>query len=140
MMTPSSLKTLAFRLSPDSDLRQSIKTIAQQQNITAGIILSAIGSLTVVRLRFADQSHPTTISGKHEILTLAGTLSTQGIHLHMTVANSQGECIGGHLLDGCQIYTTVELVIGILPELTFSRKPDDRTGFLELAIEPNPEQ
>jgi uncharacterized protein len=140
MMTPSSLKTLAFRLSPDSDLRQSIKTIAQQENITAGIILSAIGSLTIVRLRFADQSDPTTISGKHEILTLAGTLSTQGVHLHMTVANGQGECIGGHLVDGCQIYTTVELVIGILPELTFSRKIDDRTGFLELAIEPNPEQ
>jgi uncharacterized protein len=139
-MRSSSLQPLAFRLSSDSDLRQAIKAIVQQENITAGIILSAIGSLTVVRLRFADQSHPTTIPGKHEILTLAGTLSTQGAHLHMTVANGQGECIGGHLVDGCQIYTTVELVIGILPELTFARKPDDRTGFLELAIEPNPAQ
>jgi uncharacterized protein len=138
-LKPSSLQTLAFRLSPDGDLRQEIKAIAQQENITAGIILSAIGSLTVVHLRFADQAQPTIIPGKHEILTLAGTLSTQGVHLHMTVANGQGECIGGHLLDGCQIYTTVELVIGVLPELTFARNPDDRTGFLELAIVPNPE-
>jgi uncharacterized protein len=43
-------------------------------------------------------------------------------------------------VDGCQIYTTVELVIGVLPELSFAQKLDDRTGFLELAIEPNPEQ
>jgi uncharacterized protein len=133
----SSIETIAIRLSLNSDLRQSLKSIAQQEAITAGIILSGIGSLSTVCLRFADQKTHTTIDAKHEILTLAGTLSTAGIHLHMSVANSQGVVIGGHVVDGCIIYTTAEIVIGILPDLQFDRSPDPQTGFLELSIEPN---
>jgi uncharacterized protein len=142
-MTPrSTLETLALRLPPDVDLRQTLKSIAHTENITAGIILSGIGSLKTVALRFAGQNTHTTlakpllrrIDGKHEILTIAGTIGTEGIHLHMSVANAQGQVIGGHVVDGCIIYTTVELTIGILPDLQFQRQLDDRTGFAELAI------
>jgi uncharacterized protein len=142
-MTPrSTLETLALRLPPDVDLRQTLKSIAHTENITAGIILSGIGSLKTVALRFAGQNTHTTlakpllrrIDGKHEILTIAGTIGTGGIHLHMSVANAQGQVIGGHVVDGCIIYTTVELTIGILPDLQFQRQLDDRTGFAELAI------
>jgi uncharacterized protein len=134
-MTPrSTLETLALRLPPDVDLRQTLKSIAHTENITAGIILSGIGSLNTVALRFAGQNTPTTIDGKHEILTIAGTIGTEGIHLHMSVANAQGQVIGGHVVDGCIIYTTVELTIGILPDLQFQRQLDNRTGFAELAI------
>jgi uncharacterized protein len=138
----STLETLALRLPPDVDLRQTLKSIAHTENITAGIILSGIGSLKTVALRFAGQNTHTTlakpllrrIDGKHEILTIAGTIGTEGIHLHMSVANAQGQVIGGHVVDGCIIYTTVELTIGILPDLQFQRQLDDRTGFAELAI------
>jgi uncharacterized protein len=133
----SPLETLALRLPPDVDLRQTLKSIAQAENITAGIILSGIGSLKTVVLRFAGQNTHITIEAKHEILTLAGTVSTEGIHLHMSVANAQGEVIGGHVVDGCIIYTTAEITIGILPDLRFTRSPDPQTGFLELAIDPN---
>jgi uncharacterized protein len=136
-MTPrSTLETLALRLPPDVDLRQTLKSIAYTENITAGIILSGIGSLKTLALRFAGQNIHTTIDGKHEILTIAGTIGTGGIHLHMSIANSQGEVIGGHVVDGCIVYTTVELTIGILPDLQFQRELDDRTGFAELAIAP----
>jgi uncharacterized protein len=125
-MTPrSTLETLALRLPPDVDLRQTLQSIAHTENITAGIILSGIGSIKTVALRFAGQNTHTTlakpllrrIDGKHEILTIAGTIGT-----------------GGHVVDGCIIYTTVELTIGILPDLQFQRQLDDRTGFAELAI------
>jgi uncharacterized protein len=56
-MTPrSTLETLALRLPPDIDLRQTLKSIAHTENITAGIILSGIGSLKIVTLRFAGQT------------------------------------------------------------------------------------
>jgi uncharacterized protein len=130
----STLETLALRLPPDVDLRQTLKSIAHTENITAGIILSGIGSLKTVVLRFAGQNTHTTIDAKHEILTLAGTIGLDGVHLHMSIANSQGEVIGGHVVDGCIVYTTIELTIGILPDLKFQRELDDCTGFAELAI------
>ncbi len=34
------------------------------------------------------------------------------------------------------VYTTVELTIGILPDLKFQRELDDHTGFAELSIAP----
>jgi uncharacterized protein len=131
----STLETLALRLPPDVDLRQALKTIAQAENITAGIILSGIGSLSTVCLRFAGQNIHTTIEGRHEILSIAGTIGLDGVHLHMSVANAQGAVIGGHVVDGCRIYTTAEITIGILPELQFQRVLDKRTGFVELNID-----
>jgi predicted DNA-binding protein with PD1-like motif len=129
-----SIETFALRLSPGTDVRQALTALAKQKPITAGIILSAVGSLSQVCLRFADQSSPTCLDGNHEILTLSGTLGEDGIHLHMTVANAQGECKGGHLTDGCRVYTTLELVLGLLPDLEFHRVFDMTTGFKELAI------
>ena len=49
--------------------------------------------------------------GDLEILSLCGTLSTDGAHLHITVANSNGAVIGGHLCCGSLVRTTAELGI-----------------------------
>jgi predicted DNA-binding protein with PD1-like motif len=38
------------------------------------------------------------------------------------------------LLEGCRIYTTAELVIGVLPALVYTREPDLQTGYNELTI------
>ncbi len=43
--------------------------------------------------------------------------------------------MGGHLKEGCLVRTTCELVIGILENTVFKRKPDAQTGFDELVIE-----
>ena len=68
------------------------------------------------------------------MLALNGTLSVHGIHLHITIADRHGTTIGGHLDAGCIIYTTAEILIGEIPTLTFFRRLDDQTGFLELDI------
>jgi hypothetical protein len=41
-----------------------------------------------------------------------------------------------HMMPGCLIYTTAEIIIGILPHLSFRREPDAQTGYLELVIYP----
>ncbi|MEM9908079.1 MAG: PPC domain-containing DNA-binding protein [Cyanobacteria bacterium P01_D01_bin.44] len=128
------LETLAFRLEPGADIYQALRTLVTQENIGAAVVLSAVGSLAKTRLRFADQETPTDLAGKHEILTLSGTLGEAGIHLHMAVANAQGECRGGHVVEGCQIYTTLECVIAIIPAIRFDRVFDPATGYKELAI------
>jgi predicted DNA-binding protein with PD1-like motif len=125
----------ALRLRPQEDLKLALQTFVQQQNLQAGCILSTVGSLSRLALRFADQDTPTIRDGRFEILSLAGTLSPQGNHLHLAIADAQGQCLGGHLLEGCLIYTTAELVLAELSSYRFRRLPDPQTGFRELSIE-----
>jgi uncharacterized protein len=132
-----SLEILAVRLAPGSDVYRELVAIAQQTS--AGIILSAVGSLSQVCLRFADAQTPTQLPGRHEVLTLSGTMGADGIHLHTTVANQQGECKGGHLVEGCLVYTTLEVVMGLIPAVRFRRLLDPNTGFKELDISPSSE-
>lgn len=134
MLSPITPKTLSLRLHPGQDVRQELETLAIQERLSAGVVLSAVGSLSEVSLRFAGHDTPTELTGKHEILTLSGTLGADGVHLHMTVANSQGECKGGHVVYGCVVYTTLELVIVSIPEVRFRRVFDENTGSKELEI------
>ena len=57
-----------------------------------------------------------------------------GTHLHMSVANSDGETIGGHVLDGSIIFTTAEIVIAELSGLVFTREHCPLSGFNELRV------
>ena len=51
-------------------------------------------------------------TGKFEIVSLTGTLSAGGSHhLHVAIADSTGAVFGGHLLAGCVVRTTAEIVL-----------------------------
>jgi hypothetical protein len=62
--------------------------------------------------------------GFFEILSVTGTLSIYGVHLHICIADAEGNSIGGHLMEGCIIYTTDELVIGSSAILKFTCELD----------------
>lgn len=130
------MKVFALRLEPDQDLRQSLKTFTEEENIKAGFILTAIGSLKQAKIRFANQSVSTVLNHKFEIISLNGTIATTGVHLHIAIADKQGKTFGGHLDNGCLIYTTAEIVIGASEEFTFVRTLDKKTGYKELEIMP----
>ena len=134
------MKVVPLRLQPGDDLRQALESWMGEQEEQAGCVISAIGSLSVAELRFAGAAAATTIRGDLEILSLSGTLSADGAHLHIAVANSKGAVIGGHLCAGSQVRTTAELVIGLLPEWQFRRERDPATGYAELAIKAQPER
>ncbi|GAB1544068.1 DNA-binding protein [Scytonema sp. NUACC21] len=131
------MKIFPLRLRPDEDLKQSLKHFASKQDIKAGFILTAIGSLKQAKIRFANQDSSTVLAEKFEILSLNGTVATTGVHLHIAISDQKGKTIGGHLDDGCIIYTTAEIVIGSSEEYTFLRTPDEQTGYYELEIVPN---
>ena len=134
----SNLKYYALRLLPGDDLRQQLTAFVAAQHIRAGVLLTCVGSLTVVTLRLANQSGPTEYRGHFEILSLVGTLLVNGSHLHLAVADSTGRTQGGHLLDGCRIYTTAEIVLGELPALDFQHETDPTFGYQELVGRPAP--
>lgn len=95
---PSSLLAYALRLRPGQDLKQELAAFVAAHQIRAGAVLTCVGSLTEVVLRLANQPDATTYRGHFEIVSLAGTLSTAGSHLHLAVADATGRTLGGHLL------------------------------------------
>ena len=123
-----------LRLSPGEDLKGSLQQFVQNQSLAAGCILTAVGSLQQASLRFAGQDAATLLTGRFEIVSLVGTLSMEGLHLHMAIADAQGTTLGGHVMPGCLIYTTAEIVIGSLAGLTFRRVHDPETGYRELSV------
>ncbi|GAB2770246.1 hypothetical protein HNQ93_000457 [Hymenobacter luteus] len=132
----SSLRTYALRLKPGQDVRRELLAFAEQHQLRAAAVLTCVGSLTTATLRLANQEGPTRYQGHFEIVSLVGTLSVNGSHLHLAIADSTGRTLGGHLLDGNVIYTTAELVIGEMPELDFRREPDATYGYQELVVYP----
>ncbi len=127
--------THAFRLKPGQDLKTEIQKLVNEQQIKAGWISTAVGSLTNYHIRFANQPNGSSNSGHFEILSLAGTVSVNGSHLHISISDSSGQTIGGHLLEGCTVYTTAEIVILSTDEFVFKREKDGTTEWEELQIE-----
>lgn len=73
---------------------------------------------------------------KMEIVSLVGLLSKEGSHVHISLSDSTGTTIGGHLVEGCEIYTTAEIIIGIMPDYRFARELDPASGYQELKVYP----
>lgn len=124
----------AIRLHPGQDLKRELDAFAKAQHLQAGFIVTCVGSLRKVALRPADQQVPLLREQKFEIVSLVGTLSPDGSHLHIALSDSSGATIGGHLLEGNEVYTTAEIVIGEAEHLQFRRETDPATTFKELTI------
>lgn len=127
----------ACRLAPGTDLKSSLLAFVKEKHIQAAWIVTCVGSLSQFHLRFANQQNGKLETGHFEIVSLVGTVGKDGCHLHIGLSNESGTMLGGHLLEGCIIYTTAELVIGINEEFSFRRELDKETGFRELKIIPN---
>jgi predicted DNA-binding protein with PD1-like motif len=128
-----------YRLAPGADLKQALAGQASAEGLKGAFVAACVGSLARARLRLPSTAgEPDAVldlEGPMEIVALSGTLSPQGPHLHIAVAGRDGLCVGGHLLDGCLVHTTAELVIGELTDLVFRREEDPATGYRELSVD-----
>lgn len=130
----SSITAYAFRLKPGQDLKKEIQQLVNQKKIKAGWVSTCAGSLTDYNIRFANQPDGSTGNGHFEIVSLTGTVSINGNHLHISISDSTGKTIGGHLMDSCIIYTTAEIVLLSSDEFEFTREKDGSTPWEELQV------
>lgn len=130
------MRTLALRLHPGQDLKRALVELVEREGIGAGYVLTCVGSLSQVALRLAGARERLHREGEFEILSLSGTLAPPGVHLHLAVSDGTGQVLGGHLIEGCLVRTTAELVVAADPSFVFAREPDPRTGFDELVVRP----
>ncbi len=128
------MRNYTFRLKPGQDLFDSIELHIKEKNIGAGCVLSGVGSLTHATLRFADQDSCSEYDGHFEIVSLTGTVSVHGSHLHFAISDGDGKTLGGHLVSGCKIYTTAEIVLAIFDDVVYKREFAEDSGYDELVV------
>ena len=134
-----------IRLCKGDDLVSSMEKAAfsamEKSGTSSAFVLTAVGSLERVKLRMANACNEDGVSvndikewqERFEIVSLVGTFSSEGKHLHISCSDKNGNVIGGHLISGT-IFTTLELVIGVINGVDFTRIQDPKTGYKELVV------
>ena len=129
------MQTLPLKLAPGSDLRLSLEELAQRDGIS-GFVLGVVGNLTKASFQCPGQAEPTVLEGDLEVITLNGTFSPEGVHLHLSLSDGACQVWGGHLEPGTIVQKGVDLLIGVLEQSEGSLKQQASTPRLEIAVLP----
>lgn len=127
-----------LRLIPGEDVRIALRDLASAHRMEAAAITSAVGSLTQAHLRYANRADGMLTSGDLEVLSLSGTLSMHGLHLHLSIGDRNGQMLGGHMLEGCLVRTTLEVIVQEITGVRMLRTKDEMTTYDELDPTPLP--
>ena len=122
-----------FRLTKGMDLKTEIEQYARKNKVS-GVVLCSVGCLNKLVIRLADGKSLLEKEGMFEIVSASGTLSEDGVHIHISVSDENGNTIGGHLKEGCIINTTAEVVLYLFEDIKFKREYDSKTGYSELVV------
>ncbi|MFX1578115.1 MAG: PPC domain-containing DNA-binding protein [Promethearchaeota archaeon] len=128
------------KMEPGEDVLGAIEEVARKHGVQSGQ-LSLIGAISQAKLgyyhRESAKYRDFTVDEDVEVVSCIGDISTHEgnlvVHAHMIVADEKGKCWGGHLLSGCTVSVTIELVI-IETEIELIRTRDDMTGLNLLHI------
>jgi uncharacterized protein len=123
-----------LRLPAGADLRRDLEAMCTEGGAVSAFVVAGIGSLKNPRIRFAGAEEGTGLSGSFEILSVSGTLTVDGAHLHMTGSDEHGRVVGGHVCYGNEVRTTAEILLALTPHWRLSREFDARTGYRELSV------
>ncbi|KAA0201336.1 hypothetical protein HAZT_HAZT000535 [Hyalella azteca] len=131
---------------------EELQRLAREELQAGGCVLTCVGSVTGITLRFASQDTGgdnkaglcllnfcwliQSFKGHYEVLSLVGTLTKDGLHLHTCLGDKDGKTIGGHVMGDMVTYTTMELVIGVMEDFVLTREFDEETKFDELVVTP----
>ena len=127
------MKTHVFRLRRGTDLLKALQEYARTRRIAAGTVVSGVGCVTRARVRDASGVTVRELDEPLEIVSLMGTLSVARTHLHIALAREDLTVLGGHLMEGCIVNTTAEVVLLELDGVRFGAEWDGETGYDELA-------
>ena len=129
------MRTVCRRLRRGDDLLRSLEKIAREEHLKLAVVLSGVGCVSRGRVRDASGVTLRDIEEPCEIVSLNGTVSEQRCHVHIALSKEDLSTVGGHLVEGCIINTTCELVLLELEEWSCGVEQDDETGYDEIVFE-----
>jgi predicted DNA-binding protein with PD1-like motif len=129
------MKPYLLRLKPNQDIKLELLKYAQERNIKTASIVSAVGSVSSMKVRIADGRTIVSDTHNREVLSLSGTLINGKIHTHIGAISTRMDVFGGHLMEGCIVHTTMEITLLDLSEdVQAERIFDSETGYDELNV------
>lgn len=130
-------RTLIGRLPKGSDLMVELTRLCQEENIRLGKV-QAIGAVSKAKVGFFPQEGNEYFFLEFdyhlEIISLQGNISIMDgasfIHAHIALMNNEGKMIGGHLIEGTEVFSCEYIINEYMPEedKTFHRVLDEETG------------
>jgi predicted DNA-binding protein with PD1-like motif len=129
------VRTLVARMSPGEDVLETLESLVTRYDVRAGCF-SLIGAIASATLGYFDVNakmyRVLTLKQDLEVTSCTGNISrledgTPVIHAHMVVANEKGESFSGHLMKGCRVSVTIEVVLNVL-DGSLVRVRDDKMG------------
>ena len=131
------METLPLELEPGQDLHLALSELAIQQQLS-GFVLGVVGNLSQATFRCPGQQQPTRMSGELEVITLNGTFSPAGVHLHLSLSDGACQVWGGHLEPGTVVLKGAQLLLGLsgLPTAQTQKQPLEINERVELAVLP----
>ena len=127
------MKLHVLRLTNGMDLKNEIEQFCKDKNMSACMV-TCVGCVKELKLRMAGGKTYIHQHKDYEIVSLVGTISLDGAHLHFSGSDIDGVTIGGHLMNGTIVNTTAEIVLMEIDEYTLTREMDDNTGYKELVV------
>ena len=128
------MKMICKRLRRGDDLLLELKKLAQEEKMELAVILSAVGCVTRARLRDASGVTVREINEPCEIVSVTGTVSNKRCHVHIALSKEDLSTVGGHLMEGCLINTTCELVLAAVEGWRCGVEQDEETGYDEIVF------
>jgi predicted DNA-binding protein with PD1-like motif len=126
-------KLFFSRLEENDDVAESIKRDADASGVRAGILM-LIGALKCAVLGcYREGEYVTTrLNGPLEVASCVGNIAVDEkgetiVHAHIVVSNEKGEAYGGHLMKGCRVGPTAELVVAEVDGVHLRRRYDEKT-------------
>lgn len=134
------------RLLPGCDIIGGLIDVCRTNNIRAGAVVSAIGSIRNITYQtiVPDKTSKTgarfgelmSVEGPIEFISAQGTICADGddifIHFHAVMMDKNGKVFGGHIEKGDNpVLNTLEVTIIEGTGLQVDRVYDDETGFVQ---------
>ena len=105
-----------YNFSKGVDIYNSLNELNRDHNSTS-FIISAVGDLSKVSFKCPLNDKPVIFEKKLEIITLSGYVKSNESHLHISVSDENCSVFGGHLLSGTIVLKSLDVLIGVIPNL-----------------------
>ena len=127
------MHAVPLRLAPGSDLRRTLEEFVRERD-AGGFVLGVVGDLSSAAFQCPGQPQPTLIEGDLEIITLNGTLSPEGVHLHLSLSDGACQVWGGHLEPGTVVRKGAEVLVGLFAPAAPVPAPAPAAPLVEIAV------
>jgi predicted DNA-binding protein with PD1-like motif len=132
-------KTVFARFFEGEDLLETVTRVADKTNVSSGFFF-LIGTLKFAKMGFFREGKYETIEMDQplEIVSCTGNVSIRQkkvfAHAHIAVSDDKGRVFGGHVMPGCLIGGTGELVLVSALGIKLFRKLDKKTNLALLSF------